>query len=627
MSSTVQEDHTSPDKKEHKINLFIWVLLIFFAACIIRVILIPPYRHLNTYSDEMRYLDIARSLFYQGSICIRNTPSYYQKILYPILLAPVMFIKNTVTQIQVIGILNAVWVNSTIFPAYLLVRRICRSDKFVLLTVVLTAIFPMMTYSVIFLSENVYLPIGLWLLYVIFRIFGEEKLSNKIRWALIGGILNYLLYLNKEVALMFVISYLLVPPLIWKDKHKKDDILAFGAYIMGFLIMFLLFKLTLFRGLPNSYDNQIGLDAILTPYRFLYFLYCILYNGLFAIVAFGFFPIFVPFLGFKNMEKSQRAFLVYLLLCLITAIGTISYTISVREDLGFASMRQHTRYYAVLFIPFFICFLNWIEANELPDKYSWLKFIMVSFIAASLILCLITTVRSGTGADSTLLRWWDRFVEFINWHIEIISEGAGFSFNIGAILLKFCFAGFIILGAIGIYRHAKITSYCIIGIIFLLFLFDDYSCTKAFRGSYIANGEIATELSELNNFLFDSGGNCLYIISDSAPSADDKLIDTYISYPGLYKATAESVENEILNKGSLSVGSEDLHLITLADHMLPQSFSLNSVDYILLGSDSEFTLEDNGFEYIDEIESSMFKLYKNKNYILAGENSIPNYAY
>ena len=62
----------------------------------------------NALYINMRYLDVARSLLQGRGLRVRNMPSDYQKILYPLCILPALLLKTTAAQITAIGWLNAV---------------------------------------------------------------------------------------------------------------------------------------------------------------------------------------------------------------------------------------------------------------------------------------------------------------------------------------------------------------------------------------------------------------------------------------------------------------------------------------------------------------------------------------
>ena len=65
-----------------KINGWAAVALVFLVCAVVYGLLSSYPRELAVYSDELRYLDVARSLLQGRGLRVRNMPSDYQKILY-----------------------------------------------------------------------------------------------------------------------------------------------------------------------------------------------------------------------------------------------------------------------------------------------------------------------------------------------------------------------------------------------------------------------------------------------------------------------------------------------------------------------------------------------------------------
>ena len=105
-----------------KRNGWLWVVMLFAVCAVVYGMLSSYPRELAVYSDELRYLDVARSLLQGRGLRVRNMPSDYQKILYPLCILPALLLKTTAAQITAIGWLNAVYMASAVFPAYALAR-------------------------------------------------------------------------------------------------------------------------------------------------------------------------------------------------------------------------------------------------------------------------------------------------------------------------------------------------------------------------------------------------------------------------------------------------------------------------------------------------------------------------
>lgn len=105
-----------------KINPWVWVAVVFAVCAVVYGVLSSYPREMAVYSDELRYLDVARSLWQGRGLRVRNMPSDYQKILYPLFILPALALKTTAAQITAIGWLNALYASSAVFPAYALCR-------------------------------------------------------------------------------------------------------------------------------------------------------------------------------------------------------------------------------------------------------------------------------------------------------------------------------------------------------------------------------------------------------------------------------------------------------------------------------------------------------------------------
>ena len=87
-----------------KRNGWLWVVMLFAVCAVVYGMLSSYPRELAVYSDELRYLDVARSLLQGRGLRVRNMPSDYQKILYPLCILPALLLKTTAAQITAISI-------------------------------------------------------------------------------------------------------------------------------------------------------------------------------------------------------------------------------------------------------------------------------------------------------------------------------------------------------------------------------------------------------------------------------------------------------------------------------------------------------------------------------------------
>ena len=83
------------------------------------------------------------------------------------------------------------------------------------------------------MSEVIYLPLSLWVIYIVWCIFCTENFRVRLALNLLLGVMCYLTYLNKEIALYFVIAYVLVW-LMYCIAHLTTEKVGGGNLPSGF---------------------------------------------------------------------------------------------------------------------------------------------------------------------------------------------------------------------------------------------------------------------------------------------------------------------------------------------------------------------------------------------------------
>lgn len=190
-------------------KLLLLAIALFAASTVVRTMLADFPKAADVMPDEMRYMDLARSLLADGTLTIRGVQTTFQKILYPIALMPAMLFHDPLTQVKAMGFLNALYASSALFPAYVLARRIAPGFWPGVACLAIAALLPDLCYSMTFMSESLYLPLSLWLLVLLWDAL-EKQGRRGIVLAAAGGVLCYVAYLCKEVALAYVIGVALM---------------------------------------------------------------------------------------------------------------------------------------------------------------------------------------------------------------------------------------------------------------------------------------------------------------------------------------------------------------------------------------------------------------------------------
>ena len=208
-------------RDNHDIRVLVLVAAgLFVLSSVVRFCLADFPKCIGVLPDEIRYLNLAASLFNEGQLIERGGFSSFQKILYPLALSPAFLADDPLLRVRLITLLNSIYVSSAVFPALLLARRLFTGKAPVIVCLLLTLIMPDMCYSMTFLSECIYLPLALWLIACCLRAL-EARGRAQYAWCAGAGLLCYVTYLAKEVALGFALAFIVV--MIVRICRAKDD--------------------------------------------------------------------------------------------------------------------------------------------------------------------------------------------------------------------------------------------------------------------------------------------------------------------------------------------------------------------------------------------------------------------
>lgn len=527
-----------------KINPWVWVAVVFAVCAVVYGVLSSYPRELAVYSDELRYLDVARSLWQGRGLRVRNMPSDYQKILYPLFILPALALKTTAAQITAIGWLNALYASSAVFPAYALCRATGQNRRRTVFLIGAVALLPTMSAASTFMSETVFLPLSLWQIYFLLRAM-QATPKARVGWCAAAGVWCYLLYLNKEVALYYLIAWVLVRAwVLWQDRSSWRAELACNAALFGsFAACFVLAKLTLFRGLGNSYNQTGWLSA--EQWGFLPF--AIVCDVLFTVLAFGVFPVLLPAVGLRRPAKGRdpvRTQLpLFLLLSLFVGIGVIAWSITVREDLHSPSPRQHMRYLEPLFMPLLLVTLNTLDEKLSTTRRRLLAVLTAAWGVGFIVLC--RAIGAGAG-DNTLLQWFDFVADRLD-RLPVLGLN-------GWLLVWRCIiaAGAACIGVLLLRHKARRAMACGVLALCVLCYAGEWRIN---RWTYAVTPEAQQAASDLNGRLHGLDGTVLFI-PNGIRQRDSQLIETYVDRD-LYIVEYETLcRTGLLDDGVLDLTAE-----------------------------------------------------------------------
>ena len=527
-----------------KINPWVWVAVVFAVCAVVYGVLSSYPRELAVYSDELRYLDVARSLWQGRGLRVRNMPSDYQKILYPLFILPALALKTTAAQITAIGWLNALYASSAVFPAYALCRATGQNRRRTVFLVGAVALLPTMSAASTFMSETVFLPLSLWQIYFLLRAM-QARPKARVGWCAAAGVWCYLLYLNKEVALYYLIAWVLVRAwVLWQDRSSWRAELACNAALFGsFAACFVLAKLTLFRGLGNSYNQTGWLSA--EQWGFLPF--AIVCDVLFTVLAFGVFPVLLPAVELRRPAKGsdpvRTQLPLFLLLSLFVGVGVIAWSITVREDLHSPSPRQHMRYLEPLFMPLLLVTLNTLDEKRSTTRHRLLAVLTAAWGIGFIVLC--QAIGAGAG-DNTLLQWFDFVADRLD-RLPVLGLN-------GWLLVWRCIiaAGAACIGVLLLRHKARRAMACAVLALCVLCYAGEWRIN---RWTYAVTPEAQRAASDLNDSLHGLDGTVLFI-PNGIRQRDSQLIETYVDRD-LYIVEYETLcRTGLLDDGVLDLTAE-----------------------------------------------------------------------
>ncbi len=204
-----QNEDPEKDSSELLVILGIFLLLVLSKIALV----IPSAYGPVIRGDEMRYFEMAKYL-YHGNFFIENIN--HSPYLYPLMLSPAFaFGKSTYDAIK---LLNVLYSSSIIFPLFLISRKYFSQKNALLVTGVACVIPYQFLFPRVIMSENLYFPILLWVIFAILNQPRFEKLT--LPWAIFSGIAIGLLYMTRYITLAIIPFLLIAWWLIFpEDKH------------------------------------------------------------------------------------------------------------------------------------------------------------------------------------------------------------------------------------------------------------------------------------------------------------------------------------------------------------------------------------------------------------------------
>ena len=369
---------------------------LFLISAILRFFLGYFYpKTINCYPDELLYLSLGESIWNHHNLQVFNAATSFNKVAYPIIIAPAFAFGDVKNQMMLIALINAVVMSLGIFPVYGLARSILTEKKDILFCVILYTVSSSMTYSMTYMSENLSIPLSLIFVYLLYRYWDEENILTKSLLGAILALLMFLCYVTKYITLVFPIAIVMVLLTNWLfGNERRKRILAI---IIGIIMLYMGLFVGHLKFFPTGMTDKIG-----------YVIYGFLFFCVFSVLGFCIIPVLLPGIRYGKMDEASRKLYLFLVYVVVITGAVIACMIYPVEDYPSMTPRAHLRYVEFLFVPFVILFLNSVESEAQATSK---KIISIVFGVWGALFLAVFRGFSGQTIDQTMLFYWQLFAK------------------------------------------------------------------------------------------------------------------------------------------------------------------------------------------------------------------------
>ena len=585
-------------KKAQNLDGYV-IFAIYVAFTVFHFVCANFAKTMETYPDELIYYEVSRGIRDGSGISFRNIPFGFQKIAYSLIILPAFLFTDGAIRNLIISLLNSILMTSSIIPIWSISKTLRLNTFFRYILITQTILWPDMFFSMTFISENLYWPLLLFFIDVWLKSIN----SKKYYYSIISGIICFLCYLCKEIALAILLAYILFEFLhiahdILENKNlksafNKNRITKLLLFLLSFAVLLILTKIFFFNGVKNLY-YEIGISPKLTKYSFLYILYGFTVYCMAIMAVTFFFPIVYPALHFKNIERTARDLFLFIGLVLIIITMAVSYLVMAREDLGHEIPRIHLRYIAPLFPLFLAVFYSLLQDDKLNIQIP----LSSCFTLALPFFFIFKGTISGSAIDHCSMLWY----ESAQSKIGNITTNGGMTINLYALVLNSILCSIWLLLHICFCKAKKKGTLYFLICILISCTLDNILIERRLRSAYKIPEGLNKHLESIK-LLQDENKNILFL--GNCFSKESKLFDVYFenteriifsNESDFYQMTSETYINDISFHESVY-------------HIPYKQFS--EISYIVILQNSKITPSDS--TPIFELSNGFFATYKNNN--------------
>ncbi len=581
---------------------WIAVAALFVLSVCVRFYIADFVKSIQIYPDELRYFAIAEGIATGRGISINNTPSNFQHILFSLILQPAFLADGKLAQISLIALISCIVMSSGIFPAYLISKEFVRSKAYRVILCALYVLIPDMTVTMTFMSEAAFLPLGLWTLYVFFRLFRGDcqgRKRNVLRAVL--GVLVFLSVLCKIMALTMLVAYAVYLPVyailsekgtpeektavIRETKRGLTDLFVIASI---FIVLYFLYQTVFFGGAFSQYfgeysgENKID---ILSEGHMRYILYAAVYLLCCGVLAIGFLPAVFPALYYGKLSKQARRTYIFLICISVVLAGIIAVMASLRENFPSPTPRVNLRFYIHLTIPFVCVFLHLCENMKGAVSDKGLGRPAIVGVTGLFLAIFFPGVAGAAPIDQTML---DYMLRWSN----------------NKVFLFCCVVGVLAILAVLAFR---VNSRIVLNSFLIVMLVVQPLNNQIAIGLNYAEHDISglpcyKDVDQVAAFI-EENQDKVFLLAGDGLTLTQRVADTYLNYPNVYMTYI----------GKL-IGMQNEMGIDLTQQRIPAvlygEFNLGHIDFLLTTIGADVALTQGRKVTAPEFESAVYDLYE-----------------
>lgn len=167
-----------------------WLVAIFVGCSVTAALLVFRVREWAVMTDELLYTEMARGMLSTGLPLPNVRGEYVQvyQVLYPLLIAPVIWIVGMPEAYQAIAVVNAVTITSACVPAYLLTGYVTGDRVLSRWVALCVGVLPWIALATKILTDSLAFPLFVWAVYAIIRAVAEGAEDRRRDWIALAAI-------------------------------------------------------------------------------------------------------------------------------------------------------------------------------------------------------------------------------------------------------------------------------------------------------------------------------------------------------------------------------------------------------------------------------------------------------